>query len=227
MSRGLPAAMLTSADGTVVRPVVFVELGFDAPVGTMYVHDDVGDLTGEDWDGVSRTWEGLGDLGGVEGVEEGEEISPYALSFTLSGIDADIASTVLTDDTVLRTVRVLLGFRDSDRSLVSQPHPWWSGQINDQQVLVGPESVIRVTAESRMIAFEEVNGRKFNEADQQEQHPGDLGLQYLEQMSDAKIKWGGDEKTFRTGSGGTGFFRVGEGGGTGSFRQGGRNWRQR
>ncbi len=228
MSRGLPSAMLTAADGTVVRPVTFIELQFDSPTGTLYVHDDIGSITADDWDGTSRTWDGVGDFGGVEGIEEGEELSPYALTFVLSGIDATIASTVLTDDTVLRTVRVLLGFRDESRDLVSQPHPWWSGQINDQQVLLGEESVIRVTAESRMIAFEQTNGLLFNESDQQDLHSGDLGLQYLEQMSDAKIRWGGDEKTFNTGRGqsGSAVFRPGAPGG-GSFRQGGRNWRQR
>ncbi len=212
-SRGIASAIVTAADGRVVRPVTFVELAFDSPTGTLYVHNDIGSITANDWDGTSQTWQGVGDFGGIDEFEEGDEVSPYAVTLVLSGIDATIASTVLTDDTVLREVRILQGLLDDTRSLVAAPHPMWEGQIDEQQVAIGEESVIRVTAESRMIAFEQTNGSLFNDSDQQELFSGDVGFEYLPQMIDAEIRWGGEEKSFRTGQLNTGPSGAGFGGG--------------
>ncbi len=226
-SRDLAAAIVTAADGQVVRPVTFVELAFDSPTGTLYVHNDIGPITANDWDGTSQTWEGVGDFGGIDEFEEGDEVSPYAVTLVLSGIDSTIASTVLTDDTVLRDVRILQGLLDEDRALVAQPHPMWEGFIDDQQVAIGDESVIRVTAESRMIAFEETNGILFNDSDQQELFAGDVGFEYLPQMLDAKIQWGGDEKFFRTGGGPGSVGFMGRSVGSSGFREAGRGMRAR
>ena len=222
MSRGLPAALVTAIDGQVVRPVTFVELAFDAPTGTQYIHDSLGNLTADDWDGVSRTWAGVGDLGGVEGLEEGLDVSPFAATLILSGLSATIASSVLTDDTVLRTVRILIGALDESRALVSDPHPWWSGLVDDQQVSVGSENIIRMVCESHLAAFQRVNGRMFNDADLQDEFAGDLGFQYLPQVLDAKVVWGGDVKSYQTGRANfDGVFGPGPGGGGGSGGFGG------
>lgn len=223
MSRGLVTALSNAFDGRVVRPVVFVELQFDSPTGTLYVHTDIGDITADDWDGTSRTWQGTGDLGGIEAIEEGQDISPFSATLVLSGIDSTISQQVLTDDSVLRDVRILIGALDDDRALVSDPHPWWSGTLDDLQVRVGAENVIRAVCESSLIAFQRSNGSLFNDAAQQARFDGDLGFQYLEQVLDARIVWGGDVKSYRAGlvSGGSGigspFTGAGAFGGFGGF----------
>ena len=203
MSRGLSSSNATALDDALIRPVVFVELEFDAPTGTLYLHDDIGPITANDWDGTSRTWSGIGDFGGISKLDEGRDVSPYAVELMLSGIDADIASQVLTDDSVLRNVYILVGLLDSDRALIDAPHPMWAGYVDDMQVAVGTESVIRVTCESQLAAFEKVNGRLQNDADHQSEFAADKFFEYLPQMLDAKFRWGGRTQSFRA-TGGSG-----------------------
>ena len=200
MSRGLSATNLGAVDGAVVRPVVFCELHYDSPTGTIYLHDNIGEITADDWGGTSRTWSGLGDFGSISTIEEGSDISPYKVDLILSGIDADIAAVSLTDDTILREVYLLIGFIGLDRVVLDDPHPMWSGKIDDVQMAIGAESVIRVSCESQLAAFEKTNGRLQNDADHQAEFSGDLFYKYLPQMVEAKFRWGGKTQRFGTGS---------------------------
>lgn len=200
MSRGLSANNINAVDGAVVRPVVFCELHYDSPTGTLYLHDNIGDIVADDWAGTSRTWSGLGDFGSISTIEEGKDISPYKVDLILSGIDADIAAVSLTDDTILREVYLLIGFIGLDRQVVDDPHPMWAGKIDDVQMAIGSESVIRVSCESQLAAFEKTNGRLQNDADHQSEFSGDLFYKYLPQMVEAKFRWGGRTQTYGTGS---------------------------
>jgi hypothetical protein len=200
MSRDLSSANATALDGVVIRPVVFTQLEFDSPTGTLYLHDDIGPITADDWGGVSRTWDGVGDFGGISQLDEGRDVSPYKVELMLSGIDADIAAQVLTDDSVLRNVYILVCLLDDDRALVDDPHPMWAGKVDDLQVAIGTESVIKIVCESQLAAFEKINGRLQNDADHQAEFAGDKFFEYLPQMLDAKFRWGGRTQTFRAGS---------------------------
>lgn len=206
MSRGLSANNINAVDGDVVRPVVFCEIKYDSPTGTLYLHDNIGDITADDWAGTSRTWSGLGDFGSISTIEEGKEISPYKVDLILSGIDATIAAVHLTDDSVLRDVYLSIGFIGLDRQVVADPHPMWSGRVDDVQVAIGSQSVIRVACESQLAAFEKTNGRLQNDADHQAEFSGDLFYKYLPQMVEAKFRWGGKTQTFGTGDPTAGLF---------------------
>lgn len=200
MSRGLSAANVTAVDGDVLRPVVFCELHYASPIGTVYVHDNIGEITADDWNGTSRTWSGLGDFGSISTIEEGNEISPYKVDLILSGLDGDMSQAALNDDSILRDVYLLVGFIGLDRVVVSDPHPMWYGKIDDVQMAIGAESIIRVSCESHLAAFEKANGRLQNDADHQIEHANDLFYKYLPQMVEAKFRWGGKTQTFNTGS---------------------------
>jgi len=76
----------------------------------------------------------------------------------------------------------------------------WSGKIDDVQVAVGAQSVIRVSCESQLAAFEKTNGRLQNDADHQAEFSGDLFYKYLPQMVEAKFRWGGKTQSFGTGT---------------------------
>lgn len=198
MSRGLSSANITAVDGDVVRPVVFVELHYDS--STLYIHDNIGDITADDWNGTSRTWSGIGDLGSISTIEEGKDISPYKLDLVLSGIDATIAAKALGKETGLREVYVLVGFIGLDRVVVDDPHPMWSGLADEVQMAIGSESVVKVSCESKLAAFEKVNGRLQNDADHQAEYSGDLFYKYLPKMVEAKFRWGGKTQQFGAGT---------------------------
>ena len=127
------AAALAQLSQRYVRPVMFVSLGFDS--GTQYLHDAIGPYV---WGG--QTWQGTGDFGSVEMVEEGQDLSPYGVTLRLSGIDASLATEALTGDYVLSAVALYAGFVDSGNVLVADPDLIWSGTMDTIDVNAGDES---------------------------------------------------------------------------------------
>ena len=66
MTRGLPTAVETALAQPYVSIVTFAKLEF--PSGTIYVHNSIGTYN---WD--SQDWLGVGDLGSISQVEEGQD----------------------------------------------------------------------------------------------------------------------------------------------------------
>lgn len=214
MTRGLSAANQTATEAQVVRPVALVELHFDSPTGTIRLHNGLGDITANDWAGVSQTFQGVGDLGQIDEVEENQQISPHKLAFTLSGLDTALASEVLTGDTVLRPVYVQIGYLSDDFStLLDDPHKLWKGQINELDFVApstsGDQTTIRIVAESFLISMKRANGRLFNSADQQSEFAGDIGFEYLPDVEDIKLVWGGRTVSYGSPPGGGRFINLG------------------
>jgi hypothetical protein len=209
-TRGLSAANTAQVDSATLTPVTFVEIAFDSPTGSIYLHDNIGEISGSDatdWGGTARTWSGLGDFGGISPMTEGSGLSPYKIDLTLSGIDATLAAEVLSEskNAVLRNVYIQVGFIGLDRVLVDPPLSLWKGKIDAMQVAIGPESVIRLTCESFMIGFEKSNGLLFSDADLQNTSiisDGDKLLQFAAQMVDANVVWGGPRVRYQTGAAG-------------------------
>lgn len=190
MSRGLAGALVTAAESNHIRPLIFVKLEFDS--GTMYLHDGIGTFTWSDPDDGSQDWLGLGDFGGISGVEESTELSPFEINLVLSGIDADNMDEVLNQQFYLRPVTVYMGALNVETGvLVADPDEVWSGFMDKSAVTLGEENAIAVTCESELSMFERSNGRVYSDADLQAEYSGDLWFEYLPSMTNAKIIWRG------------------------------------
>ena len=120
MSRGFPDDVATALAQQNVAIVTFAKLEF--PSGTVYLHNSLGSYT---WGG--HDWLGVGDLGSISQVEEGLDVSPYAITLTLSGLDATISGAALTEDYYLHGVTVYLGVLDTDDVLIDTPTQIWGG----------------------------------------------------------------------------------------------------
>lgn len=187
--RGLTPSLIAAIESTGFRYSLFVKLEFDS--GTIYLHNGVGVLT---WD--SNDWQGVGDLGGIEPVEEGTELSPYSLVLTLSGLDADLMDEVMNQDYYLRPVTMYFGALDSAGALVADPDELWSGDMQTADVALGTLNGIRLTCESEFAMFERANNSRYSDTHLQREFSGDLFLQYAEQMEERQVVWGGSAAPF-------------------------------
>lgn len=102
MTRGLPASYITALDTGHWRPVTFCSIAYTG--GTLYLHDSGGTIV---WGG--QTWLGVGAFGGIDTVEEGEEVSPYSLTATLSGVDITLAPEVLNGNFARAAITIYFG----------------------------------------------------------------------------------------------------------------------
>ena len=163
MSRGFPAAVATALAQQHVAIVAFAKLEF--PSGTIYVHNSLGTYT---WGG--QDWLGVGDMGSISQVEEGLDVSPYAITLTLSGLDATISSAALTEDYYLHPVTVYLGVLNAEDVLIDTPTQIWAGFMDQMNMSVGADGgdAIQLIAESELSRFNKSLNLMYTNVAQQE-----------------------------------------------------------
>ena len=185
MSRGFPAAVATALAQQNVAIVTFAKLEF--PSGTVYLHNSLGSYT---WGG--QEWLGVGDLGSISQVEEGLDVSPYAITLTLSGLDATISGAALTEDYYLHGVTVYLGVLNMDDVLIDTPTQIWAGFMDQMNMTVGADGgdAIQLVAESELSRFNKSLNLMYTNTAQQERSTGDLFFNFLHRIEGAKINWG-------------------------------------
>lgn len=182
MSRTLAGAATTQLATTHVRPVQFVSLAFDS--GTQRLHDGVGVIT---WG--AQTWYGVGDFGGVDLIEEGEQASPFAIRLRLSLLDATMSAEALTGDYHLRAVVLYIGFLDSSNALVADPDVIWKGTLDVVDVQAGETNAMYATCESYLARLDRTNGKLFTDAEIRRTYSTDTFFKYVPQMIDLRLIW--------------------------------------
>jgi len=192
--RGLSSALQAAADSDHVRLLMFVKLGLDS--GTLYLHNGVGSLT---WG--SNAWLGVGDFGGISSIEESDQISPFEVTLTLSGLDQDMMDEVMLENYFLRPVSIYMGaLNTATGALLADPDEIWSGFMDSASVTLGEENAIMLTCESEFALFDKSNDSAFSDADLQSKFAGDLFFEFLPSMADAVVVWRGERVTTGTGN---------------------------
>ena len=188
MSRNFPTNTATALGNQHVATVTFVKLEFSS--GTLYLHNSLGTYV---WG--SQSWLGTGDLGNVSAVEEGQEISPYKLTLTLSGIDSTITNAALSEDYFMRPVTVYLGALDASDQLIDDPTEIWAGHMDTMTMTLGEETgdAVQLVCESELAKFDRASDLKYTDVMQQEAHSGDVFFNFLHEIQGAKIRWASAE----------------------------------
>ncbi len=184
MSRNLSANLKSASQSRYLNMLIFVKLELDS--GTIYLHNGIGTYTFD-----SNAYLGVGDFGSIDTIEEGAGLSPYSLTLMLSGLDSDLLDEVQNQNYYLRPVTVYVGALNEDMSLSATPDELFAGFMDSADVSLGEENAIRLKCESDLSIFDQSNNSRFSDADLQNEYPGDLFLQYAEDMIDATIIWRG------------------------------------
>jgi hypothetical protein len=185
MSRGMAAANISASTAAHVRPLLFIEMRFDS--GTSRLHNGLGSFR---WGG--NDWLGYGSLGSVGAIEEGDDLSPYAVQLTLSGVDSTLLTIAQGTAIFERRVIIYIGFINDAGALTADPDELWSGSMEHMTIsLGGGLDSITLQAESELIAHSQANGALFTDEDQQKRHPGDTFFEFLSQIQPPmRVQWG-------------------------------------
>lgn len=208
MSRDLATNTAAQYAASHVNPIIFVKLEFDTALpnetGTIRLHNGLGTYTWDANDGAGiRSWYGTGDLGQISAIEEGDEISPYSIELTMSGIDAEIAAEAARETYYQRPVTLYIGALNASDELVATPDVIWTGFIDTMDAVLGGSAgdSIRVTAESELAMFERSSNYLYTNAQQQSDSSGDTFFTHLQEMEDLTLDWG--KRKAGSGGGGT------------------------
>ena len=137
-------------------------------------------------------WLGVGDLGAIGKVQEGQDVSPYAITLTLNGLDPTISSAALTEDYFMHPVTVWLGVLDENDELIEDPSQIWAGFMDQMNITVGADGgdAIQLIAESELSKFDKSANLMYTNAAQQAKSSTDLFFSHLHKIEGAKITWG-------------------------------------
>lgn len=187
MSRSPTAGFGTAADAAHFDDVVFVELQFAS--GSAYVCTREHSVA---WNG--QTWLGAGRVGSIDTIEEGGELQARGIAMTLSALPAGLLATALDPSEYKnRPVKLWYGLLDSSSpaaiTVVADPVGPFLYRMDSLEFELGEQAALRLTAESRLADWDRPRVRRYNNADQQAEHPGDKFFEYAEQMVEWQDLW--------------------------------------
>ena len=171
-----------AATAPVVAPVVLCELDF--ATGPFRVWTGLGPLT---WAGL--TFEGVGDLGAMSEVEETVELRAVRLTLTLSPVPQEVIDIALAERSFRpRPVRLWVALLDAEGAFVADPLPLWAGLMDTMEVVDGAEPRVSLACEGRLVDLERAEVRRYTDADQQAEYPGDRFFEYVPALQEAEIR---------------------------------------
>ena len=171
-----------SATSPVAAPVVLAELDFAS--GPFRAWTGLGQLN---WAG--KVFEGVGSIGAVGEVEETVELRAVRLTLALSPVPQEVVDIALAERSFrLRPARLWGALLDAEGAFVADPFPLWAGLMDTMEVTDGAEPRVALTCESRLVDLERAEVRRYTDADQQAEYPGDRFFEYVPALQEAEIR---------------------------------------
>jgi hypothetical protein len=182
--RNVTTQVIDALAASMVRPAFFVEAWFTS--GPIHVWTGYGSVS---WNG--QTWLGVGTLGSISTIEEGSDIQARGITLEMSGIDVNLLEGILSEFQVGLPVRVWLGLFDSTMALIPDPLLSFAGRMDQPTLDVGGETAsISINCESRLIDMNVACDRRYTDEDQQLDHPGDRGFEFVNSIQEITVTWG-------------------------------------
>ena len=205
MSRDLSVNTIENISENVVYPFFATELRFDGNIVRMWTGQGTLVLS----DGTE--WVGLGQLLNISSIEETSEMSVKGASISLSGIPSDLLSLALSEPYQGRIAKIYFGtfqqgsilqetsdyilLQDGSRinleSTSTGFNELFSGYMDQMNIEEsGDTATIEMMVENKLIDLERARVARFTSGYQKSVYPGDLGMDFIEDLQDKKISWG-------------------------------------
>lgn len=171
-----------SAASPEAAPVILCELDFAS--GPFRVWSGIGPLS---WAGM--TFDGVGTLGAVSEIEETAELRAVRVTLVLSPVPQDVVDIALAEQGYrLRPARLWGALLDAHGALAAEPFPLWAGLMDTMEVVDGAEPRVSLACESRLVDLERAEVRRYTDADQQAEFPGDRFFEFVPALQEAEIR---------------------------------------
>jgi hypothetical protein len=183
MTRALDANQTNALSASHISGISFVELDFSTPLYLCSLPYNFS------WNGI--TWIGAGSLGSISPVGENGDLQAQGVQLSLTGVDSSLVSTALSEAYQGKGCQVWFCPLDpAAGQLIGAPIRVFVGRIDTMAIEVGDKATITLTGESRLIDFLRPRISRYTDAEQQALYPGDLGLQYVNDLQEANVPWG-------------------------------------
>ena len=181
-TRDISSAVINNLEDDVVYPFFAIELLFDS--GPLRLWTGVGEATID-----GDTYVGTGDLLSVSSIEETTELAVKGATITLSGVPSEVIALALQSPYQGRVCNIYFGVVDGNT--YNNLTQIFSGYMDEMNIEETPEtSSIELKVENKLIDLERARTRRYTSAYQKSVYPGDLGLDFVEDLQDKKVVWG-------------------------------------
>jgi hypothetical protein len=205
MSRDLSVNTIENISENVVYPFFATELRFDGNIVRMWTGQGTLVLS----DGTE--WVGLGQLLNISSIEETSEMSVKGASISLSGIPSNLLSLALSEPYQGRIAKIYFGtfqqgsilqetsdyilLQDGSRinleSTSTGFNELFSGYMDQMNIEEsGDTATIEMMVENKLIDLERARVARFTSGYQKSVYPGDLGMDFIEDLQDKRVSWG-------------------------------------
>jgi hypothetical protein len=182
---GVTSEFAEAIAAKVIRPCFFVRLQFKTAILNLW--------TGRyplTWGGV--TFDGAGLLLSMKGISEDSEVVAKNVTITISGIPSSVIPLALNEVQRGLSAQVYLGlFRDDKVTLVPDPVIAFIGRMDQPDIKdAGDTCSIAINVENALADMNRSVWRRYTDADQQLDHPGDLGMSFVASIQEIQIYFG-------------------------------------
>jgi hypothetical protein len=190
--RSLSASMVTEVTTAQLAPVLLASLSFSTPV---YLWSGYGNLVYN-----STTYLGIGTLGTISPLEETTDLAARGLTLRLSGVPTANVSLALTENYQGRECSIMFGaLSPTAGTLIASPVTVFAGRMDVMQITDdGNTAEITMTAESKLMDFKRPREIRYTDEEQQQLFPGDVGLEFVNDIQEKAIYWGNPNQTQAT-----------------------------
>lgn len=180
-------AIVEALEQRVVRPVRLIYI--DWPGGAVYAHTGVGDIVFQ-----GKIWYGTGSYGSVSDVELNSNIGSHTVTIGISGIDPKTLTEVVTQNVINREVELWYGVLDENWQLIDAA-PYFYGRVSGTSITRYQDDAIAVQATSKTADWSKSRSERFTHESFISVNPGDFFCQYVDQMAEREISFGGSSQT--------------------------------
>lgn len=181
-SRDLSSAIQVAIGDDQLEVFFAIDLGFSTAELNLWTGLGTKTILGKEYTGV-------GYLLDISSVEETSEMSAKGAKLVLSGIPLTLLSIALTEPYQGRPCSIYFGV-ESDTSDMTE---LFSGYMDQMNITESSETcVIELTVENKLVDLERPGVARYTSAYQKSIYPGDLGLDFVEDLQDKRLVWGRD-----------------------------------
>jgi hypothetical protein len=185
MTRSLGTDFANSLNAAAFQPFFAVHMAFDG--GDLRLWTGFGTISFG-----GNNYSGGGEMLSISGFDETSEIRATGISVVLSALPATIISSALNENYQGRDITVYFGTLDDTGSINDTPYVIFKGQMDQMSIQQSAETAtVVISGESRLIDLEIARTRRYTSEDQKIDYPNDKGLEFIADLQDKTIVWGG------------------------------------
>ena len=185
------------------EPVFFIEAEFRTALVRFWSGAGKIIWRGQEWSGPTGArnasvlrMEEIVDAGTTEATK---------VKFTLSGVTPDLLGYCLDELSIAKTCKIWMGYVDAAGALVDEPAKAFKGYMDVSTVTeAAAGGTIELYVETDLRRLLQASNRRWTDADQQIDFPGDTGLRNISGAANWNGMWGSRQVAARGSGGGSG-----------------------